>query len=772
MAQEMGTVRNSGRTFQVQNEGVKENSARHEYDLFLYFADQVVLGPGDDGSEGIAYALDSIWRQELGDLESALLGRGQAAYAAAVQQFRSRSLEAAMASVEQAEALFPPLLDLQTLWPLRVEPARSYLTVEAGRSAFAAALPDYLRTQEYMKALKDYRDLIETNRRVAALTVKELTSAQQIYDDRDELEILLQDTAELSSVWSDQLQSYGQGAELGLSLAGHASQAGEVLSDISATREGIKGLDVRLLYRVTLLRGADFERLYRGYEDQFEEGVKLQDGTEITLDPIRDPDTGEIVETPTRVEQYPSRAVAIYQPLSGNLEELAEDVDQMLADALANPDYVAQNVELQNHVESLQSLVERITALQGELEPRLADARQAALQAERYRREGMLRYGEAQANVNNRRYDSALQNIELATQAFDTSLSYQEDAEVRRIRSEDLIALADRISRELLDEVIVEVRRLIEEGRRRYAQGDFTGAEQIFRTAQTEWLRAFPNTENEEVNFWLALVQSAVDATTGRTIAETDPLYQEMSQLYNLALEDFKTGRQLIEQGRIGEAREPLDRAESRLLKILFAFPFNAKARVLTLRILQTTDAEAFSERITNLYNDAIRRRGESPQEAYASLKDIEQILPNYPGLKAAIADLEVTLGFRVPPPDPAKIARSRELYQEARTVWDRQQRFLFEDALDNLNQAISLDPDNRAAVVLKDQLLRSMGGGVTIVLSPEDQHLLQQAQQLYVERRYFEALVIVEQLLRKPTNQTNAEILELEKRVRAKTGT
>jgi hypothetical protein len=104
--------------------------------------------------------------------------------------------------------------------------------------------------------------------------------------------------------------------------------------------------------------------------------------------------------------------------------------------------------------------------------------------------------------------------------------------------------------------------------------------------------------------------------------------------------------------------------------------------------------------------------------------------------------------------------------------VWERQQRFLFEDALDNLDQAISLDPDNRAAVVLKDQLLRAMGGGVTIVLSPEDQRLLQEAQQMYLERRYFEALVIVEQLLRKPANQTNADILELEKRVRAKTGT
>ena len=759
MAEQVGTVESSGRTFRNQNERVKENSADGVYDLFLYFADQVVFGPEEDGSEGLVVALDSFWRSGLGDLESTLLERGQGAYGVAVEQFRRRSLNAALASLDQAQALFPSLLDLQALWPLRIEPTRPYPSGEQGRSAFAAALPGFLRTQEYLKALEDYRDLIQTNRRVADLTDKELTSAEQIYDDRDELQILLQDTTALEATWSDQLQSYRQGAGLGLSLTSHASQAGEVLSDIDATRQGIEKLDARLLYRLTLLQGAEFERRFRDYEEQFAEAVMFQDGEEVPT------------ETGTRLEKYPARARDIYLSLTENLEDLNQGVGTLLTDVLDKAAEDPQNIELTRSIDSLQSLDERIADRQAELEPRLEDAQQEALLAERYKREGLQRYQDAQADVRNGRYDSARENIEIATERLDTSLSYQEDAEVRRIRSDELVMLSEQISDLLIDQVVVEVRRLIEEGRRRYAQGDFAGAEQTFRTAQDEWLKAFA-TENDEVNFWLGLVQSAVDATTGRTIAETDPLYKEMSQLYNLALEDFNTGKQLVEQGRVREAQEVLDRAESRLLKILFPFPFNAKARVLTLRILQIRDADAFSERITSLYNEALRRRAESPQEAYASLKDIEQILPNYPGLQTAISNLEVTLGFRIPPPDPAKIARSRELYLEAQSIWNRQQRFLFEDALDNLNEAISLDPDNRSAVILKDQLLRAMGGGVTIVLSPEDQRLLQQAQQLYVERKWFDALLIVEELLRKPANQTNTEILELEKRLRARTGT
>gem|GEM_PF-1068981 len=759
MAEAVAKVVRSGRTFQAQNERVKENSADNQYDLFLYFADQLVFGPRNSSSEGIAYALDSLWRSELNGLQSAVLQRGQSAYEAAVESLRENSLDAAALRVEEAQALFPALLDLQTLWPLRVQPTRAYPNGEAGRSAFAEALPGFLRTQEYLKALEGYRVLIRTNRRVAALTTKELVSAEQIYDDREELAGLLQDTSELDSAWSDQLQSYRQGAGLGLSLTDHASQAGDVLSDIGNTLVEIQELDIRLLYRLTLLQGAEFERLFRIYEEQFEEAVQLQDGEEVPT------------ETGTRLAKYPARARDKYLSLKEDLENLDAGVATLLSDVRKKAVEDPRNIEIKNAIDSLGGLDERTADLQRQLEPRLEDAQQAALLAERYKREGLQRYLDARADVAGGRYDSAVENIEIATERLDTSLTYQEDEEVRRIRSEELIELAERIRIELTEEVIVEVRELIEEGRRRYAQGDFTGAEQRFRTAQDEWLDAFTE-ENEEVNFWLELVRSAVDATTGRTIAQTDPLYKEMSQLYNLALGDFETGRQLIEQGRVGEAQEPLNRAESRLLKILFPFPFNAKARVLALRILQIRDPGAFSARITDKYNEALSRRGESPQEAYADLKDIEQILPTYPGLQRAIANLEVVLGFRIPPPDPAKIARSRDLYLEAQAIWDRQQRFLFEDALNNLNQAISLDPDNRKAVVLKDQLLRAMGGGVTIVLSPEDQRLLQQAQQLYIERRYFEALLIVEQLLRKSTNQTNADILELEKRVRAKTGT
>ncbi len=770
MMVEKGTVDRAGLIFQLLNTQIRDNSADDQYDLFLFFAGQLVSGPKDSTTEGIAYTLDAIWRQDSTGLESTLLQRGEASYAVVTEQFRTESLTQTVESVAEAGALFTALLDLQALWPLRVAPTYVYPPGESsGQTAVDAALPAFLRTQEYLKALGDYRSLIETSQRTTVLEEREITTTGQIFEDREELDDLIQRTTALGSAWQQQLAFYTNGAGVGYSLNDHAAQAREVISDINGTLATIEALDIRLLDRVARVQGVEFEERFQRYKASFEEGVRLQEGVEATREPIRD-EEGQIIEIPVRVEQFPSLAVAIYQPLVTDLEDLAEGAGDMLEDALQNRDYLDRSEELKIHVRSLESLVDRTAQLQEELSRRFEDARQAALQAERYRREGMLRYQQAQANVNNERYAEARLNIQTAREAFDNSLSFQEDPEVRRIRDEDLVALSRSIIDRENDRVIREVRQLIDSGRRLYAQGDFTGAEQTLLKAKARW--ADTNTaENPEVSFWLALVRSAVDATTGREIAVIDPLYKEMSQLYNLAYGDFQAGRKAVEQGETGVALRLLRRAEERIAKILVPFPYNALARVLTLRILQISDPDVFRRRITELYNDALARRNDSPQEAYAVFKDIEQLQPQYPGLQTAIRNIEITLGFRIPPPDPAKIAESRDLYLQAKSIRGRNLRDLYPVALDQLNEALRLNPDNRDAVALKDQLLIATGGEREDVLSSDDQRLLREAEAKYLAGRYFEALAIIEQLLRKSSNQRNQEILDLAKRVRAKTG-
>ncbi|MBN2552142.1 MAG: hypothetical protein JXB06_05205, partial [Spirochaetales bacterium] len=486
-------------------------------------------------------------------------------------------------------------------------------------------------------------------------------------------------------------------------------------------------------------------------------------------EPVYDPETGREIQLPPRLEKYPVRARDTYESLSENLEDLLQSSELMLADALRNEEYLEQSEELQVHVDSLRNLVDGIGTLQEAIPPRLEDARQAALQAESYKRQGSSLYQQASAQANNSLYEQALENLQIASEALDASLTFQEDPEVRRI-SENVRRLSQEISQGRLDEVVRNVRRLVEQGKSLYAQGDFTGALGTFQRAQSEWRSAF-STENEEVTLWLGLVRSAVEATSGREIAVTDPLYKEMSQLYNLAYGDFESLQVLVRQDRIGEARPVRERAENRLAKILIPFPYNAKARVLTLRILQLWDPDAFAESITELYNNALALGENRPQEAYANLKDIEQLLPNYPGLQRAITDLEIRLKLRLPPTDPVDLVQSQALVDRARPIWEGRQREAYPDAVELLNRAIQLNPDNREAGELKDRILIAMGEGIEIVPDDETRRLLVEAQQLIRDRNYEQAVDILEYLLEKPANRRNPQILDLLKLARARAG-
>ncbi len=764
-----GRVDRAGNTFRSQNQRIRESSPEGTVDLFLFFAGQLVSGPDDATGQGIAFALDAMWQRTAQELQEPLQQRGEAAYRAALQQLRRDSFSQARSSLDETAGLFDALLDLQTDWPLRIDPGRSFAFDDAGLQAAREALPSFLHTQEYLQAVDSYRALIATTIAVDELREKEVSSLEEVFDDRDQLAVLSQSSTDLRALWERQLELYRESFEYGLALNSHVAQAQEVIADIDGTMSRIEALDIRYLDRVMRVRGVELEQQFRQYQAQYEEAVKLQEGIEVTLEPIVD-EEGQVIETPARLEKFPSQALAIYRPLAENLQDLISTARTMLIDTLAKQGYMQQSEELQMHVSSLRGLLDRGASLEAELDRRIEESRQATLQAERYRREGMLRLQQARSSVNARHYSEAREHLQSAREAFDSSLAFQEDAEVRRIRDEELVALSRRIVDMENSVVINEVRELIDAGRRLYAQGDFSGAEQTLLKAQARWLDTNPEA-NEEISFWLALVRNAVTATTGREIAVSDPLYKEMSQLYNLAYNDYLAGKRLIEQGQQGEALRLLRRAEERIAKILIPFPYNAQARVLTLRILQISDPDAFRSRVTEIYNEALRTAGTSPQAAYAALKDIEQIQPQYPGLQTAIRNLEVSLGLRVAPPDPAKIAQSRDLYVQAKSIRDRNLRDLFPVALDQLNEAIRLNPDNREAIALKDQILRDTGGTRENVLSSNDQRLLREAEAKYLEGRYFEALAIIEQLLKNRNNRNNVELLELEKRVRAKTG-
>ena len=88
--------------------------------------------------------------------------------------------------------------------------------------------------------------------------------------------------------------------------------------------------------------------------------------------------------------------------------------------------------------------------------------------------------------------------------------------------------------------------------------------------------------------------------------------------------------------------------------------------------------------------------------------------------------------------------------------------------ALSLVNEAISLDPNNNAALLLKDRIQIAIGGETLIVLSSEDEAKYQKAITALQSNDIVTANALVEELLQKPSNKNSSKIIDLQKKIRA----
>jgi hypothetical protein len=761
-------VERAGHVFQTQNEQLRASGAQARSDLFLLLAIQLVFGREKEQAEGIGYAMDAAWRQRLGTLQAKLLEGGRGRYEAALDDFEGGAYEESRQGLAGARAYFDSALQLYALWPVRVQPGATFTLSGEGQAAMEEALPGFLLAQQSIRATRDFEELIGIALRSAELGGQAIASAEQLNTIRREIAALEQSALEKKPGWLEWIANLREAEALGLELQEQVARAQEVVSALDGTVEKLVALDINYLDRIVDLQAFALDSRFEELQKQYLEAVPLQEGVEVALPSVTN-EQGQPVEQ-VRVEKYPSRALQAYRSVAAGLAEVEREGKALLDSTQQNPEYLQRNAQLKTRVQVLGDVLGRALALEAELAQRQAAAEQAAIQAERFRSEGLLRIQQVQTYTQRGQYATARETLANAQDALDRSLDLQEDREVRRIRDEGLPELSRRIAEAENAQVVREVRALINSGRDLFVKGDFIGAEMTLNRAQARWKDTHAE-DNPEVNTWLTLVRSAVTAASGREIALTNPLYKDMSQLYNLAYADYLAGKKLVEAGNKGEALRVLKQADERIARILVPFPYNAQARELSLRILQLTDREAFGRRLTEMFREAQDKRATSPQDAYALLKDIERLQPNYPNLASTLYSVEVALGLKAKPPDPVDTARSRDLYLAAKAIYDRGVPDLFPGALERLTEALRLNPDNGQAAELKDRIQLALGGTVENVLSRDDELLLTQAEGLYAERKYYQSLAIIEVLLKNPKNRNNPRVLDLEKRLRAQTG-
>ncbi len=467
--------------------------------------------------------------------------------------------------------------------------------------------------------------------------------------------------------------------------------------------------------------------------------------------------------------RYPKEALAFISQIDQNLKNDSATLEScrttLLESSIDKSSFASEEKTVIDSVAKMHKLQEASNATSQKCNESILLSQKALNEAE-------LRYNQAVSSFRRTDYTAARKNIELASLKYKESLDYQESDSLRTESDRKLAELGQQINDAENRLVVAEVRKLKNNAKNEYYNGNFEKAESILNQAKSRWAVTNGDEKDEEIENLFALVETALSMKTGRVIPPTAPLYPEMSQILSIAHQYYDQGSKLMKQNKKDDALEVLNLAKKKLQEVQLVYPLNQEASILTLRIDELIDPAVANQTFERKFNSA-KTNYKNPakiQEAYADLKDLAEIRPNYPGLKSLINQVEMDLGLKKKPVDTTAITRSQALTREAQSIINSagKSESQLRNALAKLDEAIVLNPNNDQAYLLKDRVQISLGGRASIVMTAADEAKYQQAIQELQKNNIVGAYALVEQLLQKSENKRCTKVLDLQKKVKA----
>ena len=403
----------------------------------------------------------------------------------------------------------------------------------------------------------------------------------------------------------------------------------------------------------------------------------------------------------------------------------------------------------------------------GIIETDLTNTESILLKIQLAKNEADLRFEKAKRNLASGNFTAARRSIELSRTRTNDALALEENPEYREMTDERL----DKLGKEINDTentiVVKDVRAYLEKAKKDYFNTDFRKAEDALISARSRWAVTHVD-PNEEVENWLTIVNTAGALKTGRTIPVSAPLYPQMIQLLNNANQLYLEAEQKIKIGQRNAALQNLKQAKDNTRQVLLIFPYNEIAGQLNLKIDKLIDPANFNEQFKRKVQTIRAQYKRNSQKSYSELLDLYSIDKNFSGLAALKDEIEIYLGLKFPPPDSKAIADSAELTKSAQAIYRAGDSLSFSIALQQLDTAIKLNPQNIDAIQLKDSIQMSMGGAAVIVLSAADETKYQQAIAELQKGNKIIAAALIEQLMQSPNARNSAKVRELKKRIDA----
>jgi hypothetical protein len=715
----------------------------------LAFLSVLIHGRTDEAIQvGMLGAYETYWKNSAGAVTAAITSQVETANTRSLASFNARDYAAAataLAGIERYIELTPQFFNLHRELSAGGSPATVALY---GNNVLQADIPAYL----------NLRALTEANNSINQASVVA----------RRRPETRANTTVPLAA----ETQTRNTLAEMQRELDAIKTRAGQVDTEISRYQNiahiknavsAIEGLNTIL----TADQTQSAIRYYTAAKTELERSLADRRAEVQTGSNQLDGQTRASEEGVLTTYRYPEEAL---QTLTAMLTAINADVERgntLVTQNRNEPAAVAANTEVAALGNGIQNVVNELTALRARGQTLADTARNRSSLAEAQRQEGDRLFREAQTAYQRRNYDNARELLLRASDRYTSSLESQESPALRQFRDTQVVNLGQQIASAENEMIITEVRNLVTSARVAYLEGNFQQAEDSLVRARNRW-NITNSEENEEVILWLGMVRGAMSARSSRVIPATAPLYPEMSQLLSRAQRNYEEGVRLINAGQRARGIEKFNEAREQTGQVKLMFPLNQEAGILELRMEQYTDQAAFNASFEQRLRTAQAGVRQQSWQSFADLQNLAEINPRYPNIRSILNQAEITMGLRPPPPNPADIARSRELTASASRILENNTTTQFEAALVQINQAIALNPENTEATRVKDRLLNRMSIPGDIVLPSEDEETYQIALREYTAGNNLTAYALVQRLLQNPRYRNITKIVDLQRRIQA----
>ncbi|MDR2098136.1 MAG: hypothetical protein LBP37_06415 [Spirochaetaceae bacterium] len=488
--------------------------------------------------------------------------------------------------------------------------------------------------------------------------------------------------------------------------------------------------------------------------ERFNEGTRLLSGVPLKLD-----DGTEITA------RYPSETLRIAMEITQSVQAQIDSARQLLNSYQNESAVISGSADIKALAAEARSIVSGLYELQNSNRTAENTARNHVNQADVLLGQAREFYNAASTALSGGNYDAAWDEAENSLERYSDSLGLEESASVRNEMNSRLNPLIAMIERIRYEDAVKVVRTLVNYARNEYFSGNFDMAEEILVNAEKRWSTVSAEQESE-VEYWLTLVRSARFIQGGRTLSPTAPLYPEMSQLLSNARKNYEEGVRLINSNRRDAGLQMFAAAMKQTHEVRIMFPVNQDASILELQIDQITDPAAFNQNFTKRFQAALAGIKRGSLESFADLQDLAQINPRYPGINAALVQAEIDMGIRPAPPDTSRINRSNELAAAAQRMFEANISSQYPLVLENVNEALRLNPNNTLAMRIKDKVHVAMGI-VQTADSYTEQEYLRAVSELQKGNNLL-ALSIVQRLLQRPENRDSVRLNELLQRIQS----